>query len=67
MSGADRQARTRRRRKAGLRCYRIELPEVPTEQMLIRTNFLREIDADDPAKVEAALRDMVTMLGAEDA
>ena len=66
MTAAERQARTRRRRAAGLRCYRLELEEVPTEQMLIRTRFLNELDADDPAKVEAALADMVAMLNAED-
>jgi hypothetical protein len=66
MTGAARQARTRRRRRLGLRVYRVELDEVAAEQMLADTGFLSELGTDNPASVEAALRALLEMLASED-
>ena len=65
MSGAERQARTRHRRRAGLRVYRVEANEVGIEYLLVATNFLDPRDADDPVKVEAALHEFLAMLASE--
>jgi len=43
------------RRKRGLRCYRLTLDEIDTEEMLLGSGTLAPADRDDHGKVEAAL------------
>jgi hypothetical protein len=50
-----RQRRRRERLRAGKRRIVLELDEVTLELALIRRGFLARADADDPAKVAAAL------------
>jgi hypothetical protein len=59
MSGADRQRRMRRRRKLGLRVYRLELDEASIDEFLIAAGFMTEADASDPKLADAALESMV--------
>jgi hypothetical protein len=43
------------RRKNGLRCYRLMLDEVDTEEMLLASRLLAPADRDDTGAVERAL------------
>lgn len=56
MSAADRQARARHRRKAGVAVIRLEIHPVDTADMLVAAGFLAGWDADDPAAIQAAVQ-----------
>ena len=61
MTVAERNRRYRERRRSGKRCYRLELDEVLTEEVL--TEFGISFDGDRPETVARGMERLWTFLG----
>ena len=61
MTPAERQRLYRQRQKRGVRVARLEYDEVISIEALIAARRLNPSDADDPAKVAAALEEYLAL------
>jgi hypothetical protein len=63
MTDAERQRLSRERRKNGRRVFRLELSEVPIEQLLLALRY--RFNADDPEDVGRALQEFLRFLSGD--
>jgi hypothetical protein len=59
---ADRQRRYRQRRKAGKRCFLIEVDEAELAIALEESGVMGPLDADDNESVSEALNEMIRII-----